>query len=271
MDLSQKENKTGQINGINEFYVEVEGFSGPLDLLCSLIESREIDVKKISVSTFVKIYSNFLYNTERASISAISDFITAAAAIVLGKVTALVPVRRKTEEENENEDDAENELLISEEKLAEMLERYRPYRYASFYLEHLKVNSDLCVKRSLPEDAPLFDLGDLYGIASLWWKYYETLFKNGSSNDDPQMFRMDGIPFAIPEEQQVENRMAELEEIIEEHKETDLRSILGDSPDISILVVTLLALLEMARLGRIKVIQERLFGNVRIVRNGNAE
>jgi segregation and condensation protein A len=65
--------------------------------------------------------------------------------------------------------------------------------------------------------------------------------------------------------------MAELEEIIEEHEETDLRSILGDSPDISILVVTLLALLEMARLGRIKVIQERLFGNVRIVRNGNSE
>ena len=65
--------------------------------------------------------------------------------------------------------------------------------------------------------------------------------------------------------------MAELEEFTEEHEETDLRAILGNSPDINILVVTLLALLEMARLGRIKVIQERLFGNVRIVRNSNAE
>jgi len=153
----------------------------------------------------------------------------------------------------------------------EMLERYRPYRYASFYLEQLKGNSDLYVKRPLSEDAPLFDLGDLYGIASLWWKYYEALFKNGSIKEDFQIFRMDGIPFAIPEEQQVENRMAELEEFTEEHEETDLRAILGNSPDINILVVTLLALLEMARLGRIKVIQERLFGNVRIVRNSNAE
>lgn len=113
----------------------------------------------------------------------------------------------------------------------------------------------------------MYDLGDLYGIASLWWSFYRNMSNRKKDRKEKGSLMMEGIPFAVPEEQQVENRMSELEDIILAQKETDLRSILGGPSSAGLFVVTLLALLELARLGRIKVFQERLFGNVRIVRN----
>ena len=42
------------------FDVTMEGFSGPLDLLCSLVESRAIAASRVRVSDVVRLYGAYL-------------------------------------------------------------------------------------------------------------------------------------------------------------------------------------------------------------------
>jgi segregation and condensation protein A len=62
---------------------------------------------------------------------------------------------------------------------------------------------------------------------------------------------------------QVEKRIPELEKLIESGNSLSFRSLLVASSSRSSIVVTLLALLEMARMGRLKIFQEERFGELR--------
>ena len=70
----------------------------------------------------------------------------------------------------------------------------------------------------------------------------------------------DDIPDAIPEERQVEQRMEELLRSIRK-KELSLRDLLEERNK-KILIVTLLALLEMSRLGMVRITQSETLGDV---------
>ncbi|NLX74497.1 MAG: hypothetical protein GXZ13_01405, partial [Synergistaceae bacterium] len=49
------------------FEVQLGSFSGPLDLLCHLVEGREMDPAKLNITELVSQYVNFLLNSKRTS------------------------------------------------------------------------------------------------------------------------------------------------------------------------------------------------------------
>jgi len=57
-----------------DFDVELEGFSGPLDMLCHLVETGEIRASSISVSELIRVYSGFLLKNDRATINEMAAF-----------------------------------------------------------------------------------------------------------------------------------------------------------------------------------------------------
>lgn len=74
-----------------ELDVELEGFSGPLDLLCHLVESGEMSASEISVSELIRVYSDFLIRNERATINEMAAFFSLTARLLLGKLKAILP------------------------------------------------------------------------------------------------------------------------------------------------------------------------------------
>jgi segregation and condensation protein A len=75
----------------------------------------------------------------------------------------------------------------------------------------------------------------------------------------------DGIPEAIPDEDQVERRMEELASRITVTREgLSLRTLIRREKGRMDLIVTLLALLEMSRLGRVALVQEEVLGDVQV-------
>jgi chromatin segregation and condensation protein Rec8/ScpA/Scc1 (kleisin family) len=72
------------------------------------------------------------------------------------------------------------------------------------------------------------------------------------------------MPEALPEESQIQGRIAELEEKLFESSVLSFNALWALSPSIKILVVTLLAVLEMCRMGKITIEQEVLFSDVKI-------
>lgn len=71
--------------------IDIDGFSGPLDILCHMVENREIEVFKVNVGHIVRVYGEYLSNKGEVPINVIADFLVQAAQLVLGKTLALMP------------------------------------------------------------------------------------------------------------------------------------------------------------------------------------
>jgi segregation and condensation protein A len=241
------------------FEVELEGFSGPLDLLCHLVESGEIQASRISVSDLIRVYYDFLQKNERAGINEMAAFFSLSARLLLGKLNSLLPALPGEEQPESEEGSAQDDLL-------DALGRYMPYRRASAHMAGMMRARARCFTRNSHEDGPpWYDLGDLYSLSMVWWEIVsEKKERSDRQIQDLENVEWDGIPVATPEEGQVEVRMDELRELISGKGSVLLSDILGRSPTRALLVVTILALLEMARLGMIRISQEELFGDVGI-------
>ena len=111
--------------------------------------------------------------------------------------------------------------------------------------------------------APFYDLGDLYGLATRWWSLLQEYKERHSDSADEESF-FDDIPDAIPDENAVDDRMEELKAMLVAGERIKLRTLYKEHSKLS-LIVTLLALLEMSRLGMVHIIQNDTFGDVEIV------
>lgn len=243
--------------------VSVEGFTGPLDLLCSLVESRQMQASKIKISQLVKIYGAYLSHTQNASAEVMAEFFFMAARILLQKVLSLLP---SDVPDYIEEDDADPG--ISEEELLSRLSRFHPYREATVWLQNARARQQRRFRRIAQSepDAPIYELGDLYSLCKLWWqllaqaeKRREQAFNEIFSDEG----EWDGIPESVPDEARIQNRIEEIEEKLRISPHISLSSLII-SKSVQILVVTLLALLEMCRMRKISISQEEPFGEVGI-------
>ena len=240
------------------FEVQLGAFSGPLDLLCHLVESREMDPAQLNLTELVSQYVRFLVNSKRTSLNEMAEFFSIASRLLLTKVHSLFPAQRDADED---EDIPDEDMYTDEEELRRMIEIFRPYRNAAAYLASLQRERERSFIRIADEEStPFYDLGDLYGLASLWWQLLDRYNEKRNLGDYCEESIWDDIPDAIPEERQVEQRMEELLRSIRK-KELSLRDLLEERNK-KILIVTLLALLEMSRLGMVRITQSETLGDV---------
>jgi segregation and condensation protein A len=238
--------------------VELEGFSGPLDVLCHLVESGGISASGISVSELIRVYSDFLIKNERATINEMAAFFSLTARLLLGKLKALLPSLPGAEE---------TEAATEAQMIEQVLERYRPYRAATACLAEMMKARGRCFTRNASEEGPpWFDMGDLYSLSLVWWEVIRLKREDSDSPLAALEEEWDGIPAATPEEEQVEKRMEEIEGLLMSEKNLQMSDVFGSTFSRQVFVVTFLALLEMARLGRVRLVQEVLFGDVRLSR-----
>jgi segregation and condensation protein A len=247
---------------LGEFRAEIDGFSGPFDLLCWLVENRELEAANISVGQVVRIYGAYLANTSKVPVSVVSEFLLMAASLVLNKIRALLPGRGPSSSAEDPGEEYPSDVL-------EKLSRYRPYRTVAWELAALKERRDRFFFR-VPFDEDVeqsLDLGDLYALCRLWWNLRESKRKTRSSAKTlflPDEDEWSGVPSSLPDEEQIERKISEILSQLFAGRELRLSALLRANPARSNFIVTLLALLEMSRMGRIRISQEALFDDVLI-------
>ncbi|MDR1649670.1 MAG: segregation/condensation protein A [Synergistaceae bacterium] len=248
--------------------ITIDGFSGPLDLLCHLVESRQMQAAKIKVAQLVRIYGAYLARTRKASAETLAEFFFMVAGLLLQKTLSLLP----SAPEEYIGDEEQTDDLPGEEELMARLARYRPYRTATTCLEERKARQDRCFRRIPDEndgefqEEPSYDIGDLYFLSRIWWGLIERASRKDRRTEDiPELEdEWDGMPEALPEESQIQSRIVELEEKLAVNPALSLNVLWAVSPSVKTLVVTLLAVLEMCRMGKVTIEQETLFSDVRI-------
>lgn len=107
--------------------VDVEGFSGPFDLLARLIERREVDVLTISLAAVTEQYLDHLATLRMRDPEHLSAFLVVAAKLLLIKSSLLLP--NATRPVTTGDDDATDPT-----DLTARIREYQKYRQAGRWL-----------------------------------------------------------------------------------------------------------------------------------------
>jgi segregation and condensation protein A len=219
----------------------------------------------VKLTEVLSQYVSYMLTAKKATLHELADFFSLASRLLLRKVRSLFPGAEGEAGDAEllcDEDGVSPDGEMDEERLRVLLERFKPYRAAALKLSELKNERERSFVRVSDEGGPpWFDIGDLYGLSTHWWSLIE---ERSRHNREARTDFLSEIPDAVPEEILVEQRMAEVVKRLDGINDTSLRELLGAFGS-GELVVTLLALLELSRLGRIALSQSGVWGDVRIV------
>ena len=113
------------------FAVTLDNFSGPFDLLLSLISKREMDVTEVSLSAVTDEFLSYLRRVDTdANLDQASEFIVVAATLLDLKVAGLLP-------QGELVDAEDVALLEARDLLFARLLQYRAFKQAAeWFAEH---------------------------------------------------------------------------------------------------------------------------------------
>ncbi len=231
--------------------VELSGFEGPLDLLLHLIQKHALDIINIPVAFITQKFLEVLDQMKAADIDVAAEFLVMAATLAHIKSKMLLPPEQVAEAEEEEEGDPRAELV-------RRLLEYQKYKRAA---------EDLMARGLLFKD--VFPRG----VAGRFVEAVEETRVELSSMDLiaalEDILRRAKVSIShevLFERMSVGARINEVMELARAREhftfETALLWECKDAPDRSRVVVTLLALLELARLKLVRISQPSEGGTI---------
>jgi segregation and condensation protein A len=233
-----------------ELRLRVGAFEGPLDLLLHLCRTNEIDLAALPVREITDQYLAHLEAVEFRDLETAGAYLVMAATLIYLKSKLLVPP-------DESEEQLDDEALALKQELEERLREYARVKTQGAWLAHREAQQALLWGRpsgTLPpaQDVPLEDL-------SVHW--LERTLKR--LIEEQQRLRPREVE---PNPPSVLERMSEILSLLRDTWSLLFTSMTGGEATRSEIVVTLLAVLELCRQGKIRTQQTELFGDIVIER-----
>lgn len=234
-----------------ELTVRVGTFEGPFDLLLHLCRTNEIDLARLPVRTITDQYLAHLEAMEFRDLETTGGYLVIAATLIYLKSKLLVPPDETAETLDE-----EGEALRLE--LGERLREYARVKALGARLAEREAEQALVWGRPVgslpaPEEIPLEDLS-VHLLERAVRRLIEAELRQRPREIEPN-------PPSVLE------RMAEILGLLRDTWSLLFSSLTGGERRRSEIVVTLLAVLELVRLGRIRTQQTELFGEIVIERH----
>lgn len=111
-----------------ELVVNLDAYSGPLDLLLDLISKQKVDIYDIEISKITKHYLEVIENSVYGKDTDISAFLLMSSTLVEIKSRSLIP----------KVIDEEDEEIVTKEQLIERLIEYRKFKKVGEYFKNLE-------------------------------------------------------------------------------------------------------------------------------------
>lgn len=228
------------------YKVEIEAFNGPFDVLLRAIDEGSIDVYNVSLSQITSSYYEY-WKKEEPDLVLASDFLTMAAYLLELKSKSLLPAR---------EEELNEEIFIDvEESLVSHIQEYEVYKSLAQTLRQRKQVFEKVYGRhegeSQEKEIELVDVS-LSDLVFAFKRVYDEAAKR------------EKVVAIAAEEVKLEDRIIEIKRMLAGR---------GDGvPFVDIfirrtrleIVVTFLAILELAKQRFIKITQGRRFGSILI-------
>lgn len=245
--------------------VKLQVFEGPLDLLLHLIDKNKIDIYDIPIVEITNQYMEYIEEMEKEDLDIMSEFLLMAATLLDLKCKMLLPV--EVNEEGEEED--------PRMELVEQLLQYKMYKYMSFELRdrQLEGESVLYKNPTIPKEVAeymepvnLDELLEGLNLAKLN-EIFQDVMKRQEEKIDPIRSKYGKIE---KEEVTLPEKLIYVEEYAKVHRHFSFRDLLKKQRSKIQIVVTFLAVLELMKVGKIHIEQEKLFDDIVITATDKA-
>ena len=242
------------------FSYKLEKFEGPLDLLLHLIEKDKINIYDIPVAQIAEQYMEYVSAMQEKDLDIMSDFLVMAATLLDIKSRMLLPVQK--DDENGIEEDPRKELV---EKLLE----YKRFKLMAQELAGMEfeTNHILFKECLLPEEVAgyekpvvldeLLEGVELHRLKSI----FEEIIKRSEYRLDRHRSSFGTIK---KESISLEERINSLMQYASAKRKFSFRGIFEKKAGKLEIVVTFLALLELMKIGKIRLSQNALFDDMEI-------
>lgn len=237
------------------YHVKLDSFEGPLDLLLHLVNKLEIDIHDIPVAEITYQYIQFIRAMERIELNIASEYLVMAATLIEIKSAMLLPKKENRLEEEEYEEDPREQLI-------ERLIEYRKYKEAAEQLQQKELQENEIYTRpptnfeELLEEAPEVP-GDVSVYDMLHAVDHMLQRKSLARPLETTVYR---------EDISVEERMDEILMIVDKVDEAIQFDDLLPYPTRSYIVTTLLAILQLLKLNKLRCEQASHFEPIHVYR-----
>jgi segregation and condensation protein A len=230
-------------------HFRVHDFEGPLDLLLFLIRRSEVNIYDIPIAEITEQYLSFLEYATKVDLENITDFYVMATTLLYIKSRMLLPLQNDTDDDEEAGD--------PRSELVERLIEYQKYKKLTELMEEREQQAEWTLERRKKQPTlPFPDNDELWEQIDVW-DLLKT-FTNIMTTLSPERI------LDLYEEVSVNEKLSLIEEYLETRSEFLFTDLLQRSDSPMEIVCAFLALLEAVKSRRIKVLQNRLFGDIRI-------
>jgi len=239
------------------YYLKLQQFEGPFDLLLHLIRVNEIDIFNIDVFLLTSQYLGYLRTLNYEDLADASEFLEMAATLIEIKTKMLLPGQEKSDESDDENDDPRHNLQ-------ERLIVYEQFKRAAEHLhgqpmfgEQIRTN---CEWQRL---APAFEdcEAPLEGDATSLVVLYEQMLQSMGERKPPVKIE------AKTHQVTVEQKIEELNRLLETVKFALFQGFYKKFRSRYELVVYVLAALELSKGGQVKIYQQELNGPLWLYRS----
>lgn len=237
------------------YQVNQEAYQGPLEKLLALVREHDLDIFKVSLATIAEDFLNYVRSLEKPDLEEVGDYLVIAGSLMTLKSRQLLPTETVEEEEEEIDEQA---LLLSR------LKDYEKFKEAANLLrEAEEKRRQLYFRETTPPGVGDREVVEFYevNVFDLATAFQKVLKEIGDQ----------APPTIQGEEYTIDEKMAELQLLLQEKGEMCLSLYLQSMESRLEVIVTFLALLELMRLLRVQAKQEAGFGDIWLFKTNDLE
>lgn len=243
-----------------EISYKLEKFEGPLDLLLHLIEKDKINIYDIPIADITRQYIEYINEIKQEDLELCSEFLVMAATLIDIKAKLLLP---------KEIDETTGEEIDPREELVERLLEHKKYKQLALELSKLEDEASYYMYKepSIPKEVLKYqkpvDLDLLFKDINieLLNKIYREVLQRKDEREDKQRSKFGTIK---REKVSLSQKVDGILKYIKRNKKFSFRSLLEKSSSKTDLVLTFLAILELMKVGRINLRQEKSFDDMEI-------
>ena len=251
------------------YRVSTQVYSGPFDLLLQLVTRQKVDIGSISISEVAEQYLAEVERIEAMDLDVASDFLLVAATLLDIKAASLVPDDKPVSPDDEVEDDELSELDGDSlrEVLIQRLIAYKQFKSAAAALGSRMEAESRMHPRVAGPDPEFLNLMPDY-LAGITLRGLAVICADLDGRRQTFLLEAEHVaPSRVP----LDLTVASVDRFTIAHDHCTFRDLLDGDATTEQLVVTFLAMLELAKRGSVVLSQDELFGTIQIERVDGAE
>lgn len=241
------------------YIINLPVFEGPFDLLYHLIKKQEIDIWSVSIAEITEQYLDYIQLMEEFNLEVASDFLVMAATLLRLKSKLLLP------EKNDYMEEEAEDVILSINSSEELIRRVLEYR---------EFKEPVCFLRERAEEQQKIFFRSTGRARVLYITRQETLFFhedlaaiyfNALERKKARVQRENARPaISMVDEYLLKDKLKNILHKLKQKKEAVYLDALFGTRKIGEIIITFVAVLELAHRGKIRLWQQRNFGPILI-------